>query len=234
MKTETGHKQSLYQCAGECLERATRVIDQLAAWHGADGADMTFMERELHCIRDLTAGMGFDEAAALARQMDERFCAAAANKSISAVRNLVSRSCEHLRRHSLAVLAGQTPPQIRKLADIEKECHDPAPYDVGNDLDDASHALEVEGPEIGDSSEAQTRRNMRFPADIPKVQLVVKFEAEVRDESFGGIRVKVPQDLRLRPRQVLDVQYKGAPMEAVVIWTASDRDGDCDVGLQWK
>lgn len=78
------------------------------------------------------------------------------------------------------------------------------------------------------------RRSVRFPAQVETVAIIARLKARVVDESQSGLALAVVGPLALSVGQVVEIDYDGSLMKAIVRRIAEQVDGSHVVGMQWK
>ncbi len=82
---------------------------------------------------------------------------------------------------------------------------------------------------------AETKRPaMRFPAQVERAEIIARTTGRVVDESQSGIAIAVIGPLALTIGQVVEIDYDGAAMKAIVRRTEQHADGSWVVGFQWQ
>ncbi len=83
------------------------------------------------------------------------------------------------------------------------------------------------------STDGDRRRHGRFLDDVREVKVMLKQDARVFDESYGGIKLAIRKDVQLQVGQQVEVMHHGAPIKATVQWTRDHDIGQQIIGLQW-
>jgi hypothetical protein len=78
------------------------------------------------------------------------------------------------------------------------------------------------------------RPALRFPAQIATAEIITRAAGRVVDESQSGIAITVEAQLPLIIGQVVEIDYGGAAMKAIVRRVEDCPNGARTVGCQWQ
>ena len=84
------------------------------------------------------------------------------------------------------------------------------------------------------SNSTEQRRNRRFLSDVLEVGVSLSFPAEVVDVLYSGIALEMDENIPLKKGKEIVLDYRGAPMIAIVQYAERNETGQWRIGMKWK